>query len=229
MSCQSWQPPTGSASLAVLVRLWLPRASIRIGEFPRHVVISRLVYRLEHVGIILRKYTGSRRSRQRTLTPARRAISARSLPAIRARTGLNDHGAQLFADAFYDPPRLRWAALTNDKERASRVELFKAAFGAYRNPSAHRELLASLTEFLLLNHLYLLERKSEKVESSDKAVDIPNREGAIIFRDLVGRREGLYRRQTARAMPPQSRKSPSVAACLRRRSRRYGLDAKINQ
>jgi hypothetical protein len=39
-----------------------------------------------------------------------------------------------------------------------------------RTPRARVEL----TEFLLLNHLYQLERESEKVESTNKTADTPN-------------------------------------------------------
>jgi len=42
------------------------------------------------------------------------------------------------------------------------MNLFTGAFGAHRNPRAHKELTSQneelLAEFLLLNHLYRLER-----------------------------------------------------------------------
>jgi hypothetical protein len=101
---------------------------------------------------------------------------------VRERCGLSDHGANLFTNVFHDKfPKLRWAKLGDVKERAARVKLFEGAYGAHRNPRGHREFggsLQELTEFMLLNHLYLLERESEKVELN---------EGILTFRDIVGR------------------------------------------
>jgi hypothetical protein len=83
---------------------------------------------------------------------------------VRERTGLDEHGARLFTKAFLDSgAKLQWKAL-DVGERTGRANLFIAAYMAHRNPRAHRELrndLAShLTEFLLLNHLYRLEKES---------------------------------------------------------------------
>jgi hypothetical protein len=53
---------------------------------------------------------------------------------------------------------------TNEGERNGRMNLFIGAYMAYRNPRAHREskdrLGAALAEFLLLNHLYMMEKQS---------------------------------------------------------------------
>lgn len=84
--------------------------------------------------------------------------------AVRERTGLDKHGMKLFSQAFGEPtPSLHWKDI-DDGERAGRVNLFTGAYMAHRNPRAHRELKSSvtrqLTEFLLLNHLFLLEKDS---------------------------------------------------------------------
>ena len=86
--------------------------------------------------------------------------------------------------AFFDPqtwtvtyvvwdPATRHAAVIDpvldydvkDKaEQTGRAQLFSAAFMAYRNPRAHRELdhdyVSLHTEFLMLNHLFALERQA---------------------------------------------------------------------
>jgi Protein of unknown function (Hypoth_ymh) len=81
---------------------------------------------------------------------------------FRARTGLKDHGSNLFTNAFYRP-LLHWPDLGDPKERVARVKLFEGAYGSYRNPISHRDLSGSVEEFLLLNHLYLLEREAVDV------------------------------------------------------------------
>lgn len=83
---------------------------------------------------------------------------------VRKRTGIDEHGAKLFSQAFaVDKARLGWKNLDGG-ERAGRGSLFTAAYTAYRNPRAHRELNGNghnqVVEFLLLNHLYLLEKES---------------------------------------------------------------------
>jgi hypothetical protein len=85
---------------------------------------------------------------------------------VRERTGIDQHGAKLFSKAFNGPnPSLHWENV-DDGERGGRTNLFIGTFLAYRNPRAHRELKdrsrEELTEFLLLNHLYRLERESQK-------------------------------------------------------------------
>ena len=83
---------------------------------------------------------------------------------VRKRTGIDEHGAKLFSQAFVgDKARLGWKKLDGG-ERAGRGSLFTAAYTAYRNTRAHRELNDDghnqVVEFLLLNHLYLLEKQS---------------------------------------------------------------------
>lgn len=83
---------------------------------------------------------------------------------VRERIGSDEHGGRLFSDAFLGAKaKLRWDC--SDAERQGRGQLFAAAFAAYRNPRAHRELGdhadEQLVEFLLVNHLYRLERSAE--------------------------------------------------------------------
>jgi hypothetical protein len=84
---------------------------------------------------------------------------------IRERTGLTEHGSRLLSKAFVgDTARLQWAGMDSG-EKAGRGNLFSGAYGAHRNPRAHRELKSEhaeqLREFLLLNHLYHLEKEAE--------------------------------------------------------------------
>jgi len=84
--------------------------------------------------------------------------------AIRKRTGLGDHGEKLFSQAFMPPDaKLHWKDI-DASEAVGRGQLFTGAFKAHRNPRAHRELKNNsseqLSEFLLLNHLYMLEKKA---------------------------------------------------------------------
>jgi hypothetical protein len=83
---------------------------------------------------------------------------------VRERTGINEHGAKLFSKTFMgDTPGLYWKDLDSG-EGVGRANLFTGAFTAHRNPRAHRELKTTsteqLSEFLLLNHLYRLEKES---------------------------------------------------------------------
>jgi Protein of unknown function (Hypoth_ymh) len=84
---------------------------------------------------------------------------------IRRRTGLKEHGTKLFSKAFSgETAQLYWKDI-DDGERTGRANLFTGAYMAHRNPLAHRETKnqpdQQLTEFLLLNHLYLLEKNAE--------------------------------------------------------------------
>lgn len=86
--------------------------------------------------------------------------------AVRSRCQLEEHGAKLFQPAFMgDASHLTWAGLTS-KEQAARADLFKAAWGSFRNPRAHKELDHSpedlLSEFLVLNQLFRLESQAIK-------------------------------------------------------------------
>jgi Protein of unknown function (Hypoth_ymh) len=83
---------------------------------------------------------------------------------VRARTNLQEHGRKLFSQAFLgDSPKLTWPEI-DDNERVGRGTIFTAAYMAHRNPRAHRVLNgyrdAQLSEFLLLNHLFRLEREA---------------------------------------------------------------------
>ena len=88
---------------------------------------------------------------------------------IRNRTGINEHGTKLFSKAFRGP--LSWKDIQSS-EREGRANLFTSVFMAYRNPRAHQEYENSegdyLTEFLLLNHLYIMERDSI-IQGGDKS------------------------------------------------------------
>jgi len=89
--------------------------------------------------------------------------------AVRARVGIDGHGANLFRKAF-DPQKgvFLWKGLT-PAEGESRCNLFTSAFGACRNPRAHKEINSSLgdqvSEFLLLNMLFRLEREATSRET----------------------------------------------------------------
>jgi hypothetical protein len=83
---------------------------------------------------------------------------------VRKRTGSKEHGTKLFHQVFFtEPANLRWDGI-NSGEQKGRASLFTAAYMAHRNPRAHRELKQHkenlLSEFLLLNHLYILEREA---------------------------------------------------------------------
>jgi hypothetical protein len=84
---------------------------------------------------------------------------------VRERTKSSEHRAKLFSQAFIgSSPKLTWEAI-DDTEKNGRGSLFTAAYMAHRNPRAHRELKtnqdAQLSEFLLLNHLFRLEKESQ--------------------------------------------------------------------
>ena len=85
---------------------------------------------------------------------------------VRARTSSGEHGAALFSDAFQkEKGKLVWKGL-NPSEHQGRIHLFTGAYMAYRNPRAHRELgqrlSNQLAEFVVLNHLYILEREASE-------------------------------------------------------------------
>jgi hypothetical protein len=94
---------------------------------------------------------------------------------VRKRARLKDHGQKLFAKAFQDRDApLYWKGI-DDAERIGRAQLFTGAYMAHRNPRAHSNRSGSakayLSEFLILNHLFLLEqdalgpRKKRKTKS----------------------------------------------------------------
>jgi Protein of unknown function (Hypoth_ymh) len=89
---------------------------------------------------------------------------------LRERTGIDEHVTRLIAQAFGpNGSKLTWKD-AGDGERAGRVQLFIGAYMAYRNRRAHRESKDRaekvLMEFLLLNHLFQLEKESTEVSSA---------------------------------------------------------------
>ncbi len=87
---------------------------------------------------------------------------------IRERTRIDEHGTKLFSQAFssVESP-LMWKDV-HVSEHQGRTQLFIGTFMAYRNRRAHRELRDYqsnvLTEFLLLNHLYCIEKEAVERE-----------------------------------------------------------------
>ncbi|MGA8616642.1 MAG: TIGR02391 family protein [Xanthobacteraceae bacterium] len=84
---------------------------------------------------------------------------------VRDRTQRQEHGSKLFSQVFLGgSPKLTWQNV-DETEHIGRANLFTGAYMAHRNPRAHRELKtyqdAQLSEFLLLNHLFRLERESQ--------------------------------------------------------------------
>lgn len=102
---------------------------------------------------------------------------------IRERTGLAEHGAKLFSQAFAgDDSRLVWNMRPNARgakpepiekgEQAGRAQLFIGAYQTFRNPRAHRTLnhsaVEALSEFLVLNQLFRFEAEAvERPASGD--------------------------------------------------------------
>ena len=83
---------------------------------------------------------------------------------VRERTGVSEHGQKLFSQAFQgEDARLVWKDL-DPAEKIGRSNLFIGTYMAYRNRRAHREPTGDghevLDEFLLLNHLYKLEKEA---------------------------------------------------------------------
>lgn len=81
---------------------------------------------------------------------------------VRERTGITHPGTKLFSQAFNPGGgALTWKD-ADDGELAGRMQLFTGTYAAHRNPRAHREPKGRsaelLREFLLLNHLYALEK-----------------------------------------------------------------------
>jgi hypothetical protein len=90
---------------------------------------------------------------------------------IRERTGTDQHGTKLFSQVFNPKDgQLTWND-GDEGERAGKMNLFTGRYGAHRNRRAHRELREDredlLAEFLLLNHLYRLERDSVRRETGE--------------------------------------------------------------
>jgi hypothetical protein len=81
---------------------------------------------------------------------------------VRERTGIKHYGTKLFSQAFNSGDGVLTWEHVDDGERTGRVQLFIGTYSAHRNRRAHKELQTHsgelLAEFLLLNHLYCLER-----------------------------------------------------------------------
>jgi len=80
---------------------------------------------------------------------------------VRKRINDTASSVRLFAIAFQgDKSKLFWGDIDSG-EHNGRGQLFSGAYMAYRNPRAHKELKdgvrAALSEFVLLNQLYVLE------------------------------------------------------------------------
>ncbi|MBN3006771.1 hypothetical protein JW897_23775 [Chromobacterium alkanivorans] len=91
---------------------------------------------------------------------------------FRERLGVTESGCKLFSLAFNgDNSLLTWPGIEKS-EQVGRCNLFTGGFMAFRNPRAHREIEDNakvlLSEFLLLNQLYILE--STAVAREAKAV-----------------------------------------------------------
>jgi hypothetical protein len=83
---------------------------------------------------------------------------------LRNRTGLITHGTKLFSQVFHpEHGKLTWENI-DEGERTGLMQLFTGTFAAHRNPRAHRKqrerASLALQEFLLLNHLYVLESQA---------------------------------------------------------------------
>jgi len=93
---------------------------------------------------------------------------------VRKKTGLDQHGTKLFSQAFNPSGgALTWDDIDDDGERAGRMQLFTGTYAAHRNRRAHIEMSGHagelLSEFLLLNHLYRLEKDSIQKELRNDA------------------------------------------------------------
>jgi hypothetical protein len=85
---------------------------------------------------------------------------------VRKRTRIPESGTKLFSRAFAGPEsKLVWKGL-DEGEQSGRANLFTGVYMAHRNRRAHREaeqeFVYPLSEFLLLNHLFILEKQALK-------------------------------------------------------------------
>jgi hypothetical protein len=91
---------------------------------------------------------------------------------VRARTGLvGEFSTKLFAKAFAGEESLLCWEGTDGAEQQGRALLFTGTYMAHRNPRAHQErrhdLGKHISEFMLLNHLFRLEREASARSSPD--------------------------------------------------------------
>ena len=88
---------------------------------------------------------------------------------VRKRIGTDASESKVFSQAFLgESPKLSWPGIPVS-ERIARGNLFIGAYGAFRNPRAHREQLNDrdvlISEFQTLNHLYRLEAAAEPFQN----------------------------------------------------------------
>ncbi len=97
---------------------------------------------------------------------------------IRDRCDIQEHGSKLFSKAFMGEQAILCWPNINGGEQVGRAHLFMGAYGAYRNRRAHTEFKESpenqLSEFLVLNQLFRLEREANIRIKPDKPVDGEN-------------------------------------------------------
>lgn len=83
---------------------------------------------------------------------------------VRSRLKTDLSSSKLFSYAFIGDDSPLVLSGVDSSEIKGRGQLFTAAYMAYRNPRAHREIIASenelLTEFLMINHLFRLEKEA---------------------------------------------------------------------
>jgi hypothetical protein len=86
---------------------------------------------------------------------------------VKERTGIKgENGQKLFSKAFQSKESVLYWDDEDQREHASKANMFSAIYGTYRNPRAHKEAQLKekdcLRELLLINELYLLEGKAIK-------------------------------------------------------------------
>lgn len=95
---------------------------------------------------------------------------------VRKRIDAKDEtGARIFSMAFHgEASSLGWENIS-DSEKTGRANLFVGSFMAHRNPLAHKENELSreeaLSQFLLLNHLFHLEKSAIEIEHNTQNGD----------------------------------------------------------
>jgi len=94
---------------------------------------------------------------------------------VRERIGTDVAESKVFVQAFSgDKPKLVWPGISN-AERIARSNLFVGAYGAFRNPRAHKEQrqdrATQLSELHVLNMLYRLESTAIEQHSSNSDAD----------------------------------------------------------
>jgi hypothetical protein len=88
---------------------------------------------------------------------------------LRERTGITESNTKLFSRVFMGKDAVLTWVVQDESEKNGRSSLFTSAYMAYRNPRAHQELPRSelLSEFLLLSHLFQLEREAVPADLVD--------------------------------------------------------------